>query len=199
MLKRAFDILTSLPVLAATLPLYPIIALAVKLDSPGPVFYRQTRAGFKGRPFQILKFRTMVNDVALGAALSVKGDARVSRVGKWLRRLEMDELPTLFNVLKGDMSVVGPRPELPQYVQHYTPEQRQVLSVRPGMTDLGTLRFRNETHLMDGGGDSEQVYREHILPEKLNLNLEYLKRRSLFFDLYIIFATLFLVLRQKKD
>jgi len=198
MLKRLFDIVVSLVGLVVTLPFYPFIGLAIRLDSPGPLFYRQARSGLNGQPFQIIKFRTMVTEAERRRALSVKRDTRVTRVGRWLRRLEVDELPTLFNVLKGEMSIVGPRPELPQYIQGYTPEQSLVFSVRPGMTDLGTLRFRNETERVASADDFEQVYRDCILPEKLSLNLEYVRRRSLLFDLYIIFATLFLILHQKK-
>jgi lipopolysaccharide/colanic/teichoic acid biosynthesis glycosyltransferase len=198
MLKRLFDMVASAAGLAATLPFYPFIALAIKLDSPGPVFYRQVRVGLNGRPFRIWKFRTMVTEAERAGLLSNQGDPRITRVGRWLRRFEIDEMPTLINVLVGDMSIVGPRPEVPRYVELYTPEQRRVLSVRPGMTDLGTLRFRNETALMDSASSPEQVYLEQILPHKLSLNLEYVQRQSLFFDLYVIFATLFLILRQKK-
>ena len=199
MLKRFFDILASLAGLAVTLLLLPFIALAIKLDSPGSVFYRQLRVGLHGAPFPILKFRTMVVGDDGDRPISVKGDGRVTRVGKWLRRFELDELPTLLNVLMGHMSIVGPRPEIPRYVQRYTAEQRQVLSVRPGMTDPGTLRFRSEASLLPDGEHAERVYLEQILPEKLRCNLEYIDRKSVLFDLRIIFETLAMVLRHGKS
>ncbi len=198
MLKRLLDIFASLAGLAITLPLYPFIALAIKLDSPGPVFFHQKRAGLNGKPFSILKFRTMVTSTERQRPISVKEDPRVTSVGRWLRRYEIDELPTLLNVLIGHMSIVGPRPELPMYVEHYTPEQQRVLSVRPGMTDLGTLRFRNETDLLVDGRYSAETYLQEVLPRKLRLNQEYIDKRSIAFDLQIILKTLTLVVRQKK-
>ena len=198
MAKRLFDIISSGFGLLVISPLLPVIALAIKLDSTGPVFYRQPRIGMDRKPFNILKFRTMTVDADKQGDISVKSDARITRVGRWLRRLEMDEIPTLVNVLIGDMSVVGPRPELPVYVQDYSQDQLRVLSVRPGMTDLGTLRYRNETELLDGERDPEQVYREQILPDKLRLNLEYVDRKSFWFDMKIIFETLGMVVKQNK-
>ena len=196
--KRIFDILASLAGLIVTLPLYPIIAVAVKLDSPGPIFYRQSRVGLNGRPFAILKFRTMVRDAYRQRPVTIKVDTRITRVGHWLRGLKVDELPTLWNVLKGDMSIVGPRPELQVYVDHYTPEQRQVLSVRPGITDLGTLRFNDEANLLSDEGQFEDVYLKRILPEKLRWNLEYIAQRSVWYDMRIIFSTLLLIVRWKR-
>ena len=198
MANRAFDILASAFGLLIASPLLPVIALAIKFDSPGPIFYRQLRVGLNGAPFRILKFRTMGTDAESKGAISVKADARVTRVGRWLRRFELDEVPTLMNVLMGDMSIVGPRPEVPSYVENYSAAERRVLTVRPGMTDLGTLRYRNETEMLDGEDDSERVYREKILPDKLNLNLEYVDKRSFLFDLRIIFATLFLIVSRKR-
>ncbi|MBI2855844.1 MAG: sugar transferase [Chloroflexi bacterium] len=196
--KRLFDILASFAGLAITLPLYPFIAVAVKLDSPGPVFFSQSRVGLNGRPFTILKFRTMVRDAYRQRAITMKVDRRVTRVGRWLRGLKLDELPTLWNVLKGEMSLVGPRPELQVYVDHYTPEQRQVLSVRPGITDLGTLRFNDEANLLGDEGQFEDVYLRQILPEKLRLNLEYIARRSFWYDMRIILLTLLLIVRRRN-
>ena len=195
---RLFDILASLAGLAVTLPLYSLMALAIKLDSPGPVFYRQVRVGLDGRPFTILKFRTMVNDAEREGSITVKEDTRVTRVGRWFRRFEVDELPTLLNVLKGDMSIVGPRPEVPEYVQLYTQEQRRVLSVRPGITSHATLRFRNEAEFLSEADDLERAYLDQVMPEKIRLSLDYINRRSILFDLRIIFETLFLVVRQSK-
>ena len=198
MLKRFFDIVASFVGLVVTIPFYPFIALAIKLDSPGPVFYLQDRVGLKGKDFRILKFRTMATGADRQQLITGTEDSRITKAGRWLRRFELDELPTLFNVLKGEMSIVGPRPEAKRIVEHYTQEQRRVLSVRPGMTDLGTVRFRSEAKLLADGSDFEGIYLKHILPEKLKLNLEYIQRRNFFFDLYIIFSTLFLILRQKK-
>ena len=197
MLKRLFDNLAGLAGLVITLTLYPFVALAIKLESPGPIFYCSTRIGLNGRPFTIIKFRTMANDADRQKPITMKGDTRVTKVGKWLRRFKLDELPTLFNVLKGDMSIVGPRPEIPRYVSQYTPEQSLVLSVRPGITDPGTLKFNNEVVLLTEE-QFERIYLAQILPEKLRLNLQYLDRRSLFSDLRIIFSTLFLIILQKE-
>ena len=150
-MKRLFDILTAFTGLMVTLPIYPFVALAIKLGSPGPVFYRQVRIGLNGHPFAILKFCTMINGTDGERFITMKSDPRITRVGGWLRRFKLDELPTLFNVLKGDMGIVGPRPEIPLYVKSYTPEQRRVLSVRPGITDLGTLQFNNEADILTDG------------------------------------------------
>ena len=195
--KRLFDVIACLGGLAVTLPLYPFIALAIRLESPGPILFRQRRVGLHGRPFHIIKFRTMVGSAAEGGPITVKGDSRITTVGKWLRRIKLDELPTLLNVLKGDMNVVGPRPEIPLYVQHYTPEQQRVLSVRPGITDLGTLRFNDEAELL-ASGDYHDVYVEKVIPEKLRLNLEYIDNRSFFLDLRIILKTFALIGGQKQ-
>lgn len=197
-MKRLFDIVVSSLGLMFTIPFYPLIFLAIKIDSPGDIFYSQVRVGLNGMPFTILKFRTMVTDADSQRHISVKGDHRVTKCGKFLRRFEIDELPTLFNVLKGDMSIVGPRPEIPIHVQHFTPEQLRVLSVRPGVTDLGTLQFRDEGDLMADSDDVEGVYLGGILPDKLRLNLEYIDRQSFIFDLRIIFATLYLIMHQRK-
>lgn len=196
--KRLFDILGSLAGLVVTLPLYPLIAAAIKLDSPGPVFYRQTRAGLNGRPFTILKFRTMARDADRERHLTVNVDNRITGTGRWLRRLKLDEVPTFLNVFMGEMSLVGPRPERQAYVDHYTPEQRRVLSVRPGITDLGTLRFNDEAEILGDEADSENIYLNQILPEKLRLNLEYIDRRSLWYDVRILIWTLLLLVRRKR-
>lgn len=197
-MKRLFDILAASLGLMLTVPFYPLIALAIKIDSLGDIFYLQVRVGLNGMPFNILKFRTMVTNADRHRHISVKGDHRVTRFGKFLRRFEIDELPTLINVLKGDMSIVGPRPEIPNHVQHFTSEQRRVLSVRPGVTDLGTLQFRNEGDLLADNDHVEDIYLGTILPDKLRLNLEYIDRQSFIFDLRIIFATLYLIIRQRK-
>ena len=199
MLKRGFDVVVSGLGLAATSPLLLAAAVAIQLDSPGLCFYRQQRIGLNGQPFTILKFRTMVADADRGRPITIGGDDRITRIGGWLRRFKLDELPTLWNVLKGDMSLVGPRPEIPLYVERYTPEQRRVLSVRPGITDSATLRFDNEAELLADADGYEATYVTRILPEKLRLNLEYVDSRSFLTDLRMIFATLFLMAKRKNS
>lgn len=182
-----------------TVPWYPFIGLLIKLDSHGPVFYCRPRVGLNGRLFAILKFRTMVQDAELQRSVTTSGDTRITKVGGWLRRLKIDEFPTFWNVLKGDMSIVGPRPEVAKYVDHYTPEQRRVLSVRPGITDPGTLYFNDEAGLLTDEDQSEDGDIQQILPEKLRLNLEYIDKRSFLFDLRIIVLTIFLIIRQCRS
>ena len=198
MVKRAFDIAASLVVLAVLAPFFPLLTITIKLDSKGPVFFRQQRVGRGGRPFVMLKFRTMAVGSSAQGEVSVKDDPRITRVGRWLRRSKVDELPTVLNVLRGDMSIVGPRPEVPRYVALYTAEQREVLSVRPGITDFGTLVFNDEADILGSGPDAEQIYVERVLPEKLALNLEYIKRRSMAVDIAIIFKTLLLMVKRNR-
>lgn len=197
-MKRAFDVVASFVGLLLICPLYPLVALAIKLDSPGPVFFTQARVGLNGASFKIIKLRTMMQNAEGQSPITMKGDPRVTRVGRWLRRHKLDELPSLFNVLRGDMSIVGPRPELQRYVRRYTQDQQRILAVCPGITDLGTLRFDNETDLLADADHIEEVYLEQILPEKIRLNLEYVDKRSFLFDLRIIFETLFLIVTKKR-
>lgn len=194
--KRCFDLVVSILFLLVASPVLAIIALAVKLDTSGPVFHTATRIGKDGRPFTLYKFRTMVRDAAqTGPAITRGGDPRVTRVGHFLRRYKMDELPQFINVVKGDMSIVGPRPEDPRYVAHYTPEQRGVLSVRPGIASPASVKYRwEEQVLAEVDGDLEAVYLNHILPDKLLLDLNYVQRRSLLFDLALIAQTAIAVL-----
>jgi lipopolysaccharide/colanic/teichoic acid biosynthesis glycosyltransferase len=193
---RLFDILASTLGLLVLSPLCLLLALAVWLDSPGPVFYRASRIGRHGAPFRLFKFRTMLADAdRRGPAVTAAGDPRVTRVGRFLRRAKLDELPQLFNVLKGEMSLVGPRPEDPRYVALFTPQQRQVLSVRPGITSPASLHYRQESTLLQGP-DWERTYVDHILPHKLALELDYLSRRTLLTDLSLIFRTLWSLLRR---
>lgn len=197
MIKRAFDIMVSSIGLAIISPLFLFIALAIKLDSPGPVYFRQARVGLYGRTFKILKFRTMAVNADKYGPITMLSDTRITSVGFWLRRFKLDEFPTLFNVLNGDMSIVGPRPELPLYVEQYTRQQKRALSVRPGITDPGTLRFDDEARMLNESDNYERAYLEQILPEKLRLNLEYIDNRSFLYDLRIIFVTLWLTVRRK--
>ena len=197
-IKRLLDILAAIVGLVATTAFYPVIAVAIKLDSPGPVFYQQRRVGLNKCPFFILKFRTMSDHAENERPITIGNDHRVTRVGKKLRRYEIDEWPTLINVLKGDMSVVGPRPEIPRYADMYTREQQEVFSLRPGMTDLGTLRFRDETKLLVDHDNFENIYLGQIMPEKIRLNMEYVQSRSLLLDLRIVLQTLLLIIRGAK-
>lgn len=190
MVKRLFDLLAAGVGLFVLSPLLALIALTIRLDSVGPVFFRQERVGKNGRPFRIYKFRTMLLSAERLGQLTVGRDARVTRVGRVLRKSKLDELPQLLNVVMGEMSLVGPRPELPKYVALYSLEQRRVLSVRPGVTDLASIAFRDESNLLEGRTDPERFYVEEIMPRKLKLNLEYLARRSLATDLKVIIETI---------
>ncbi len=189
-LKRLLDLGLSLVGLTMLGPLFGMVALAVVLDSPGPVFYRGNRIGKDGVPFRILKFRTMVTHAdRVGPALTSGGDPRVTRVGRIMRKLKIDELPQLVNVLRGEMSLVGPRPESPGYVALYTPQQKQVLRVKPGITGLTQIRFRNEEALLQRYTDVETAYVETIMPYKLSLDIEYIAQRSFSLDIRLLAQT----------
>lgn len=196
MAKRLFDIAFAALTLLLLCPLLLAIALWVRLDSPGPVFFRQQRVGRGGRLFGIYKFRTMHTDAeALGPQITVGEDARITRAGAWLRRSKVDELPQFLNVLRGDMSVVGPRPEVPRYVAQYPADVRQaVLSVRPGITDLASIEFRDESALLARSQDPERTYVEQVLPAKLRHAQQYVRTHSLWLDLRIIARTVLAVL-----
>jgi lipopolysaccharide/colanic/teichoic acid biosynthesis glycosyltransferase len=189
--KRVLDCVSSATGLLVLLPLFALVALSIKLTSRGPVFHRQMRVGKDGHLFPILKFRSM-NGVAskMSPGITVSGDKRITRLGMILRRYKIDELPQLWNVLRGDMSLVGPRPELPKYVEVYSPEQKLVLCVRPGITDLASLAYRHEEEILSRYEDPEHVYRMEILPDKLAQNLGYIRSISFRTDLRIIFATM---------
>lgn len=190
LLKRALDIVVSLLALVVTLPLSAAVGVAVACESGRPVLYRGWRVGRDGRIFKIIKFRTMVRAAGgLGGVITVAGDPRVTRVGRLLRRTKLDELPQLLNVLRGEMSLVGPRPEHPNYVRTYTEQQRRVLSVRPGITGIASLRYRHEEDLLRGE-NAEARYRSVIMPDKLRLELDYLERRDIWSDMRLIAATL---------
>lgn len=188
--KRLFDLVASAVGLVALLPLLLALAVAIRLTSPGPALHHARRVGQAGRAFTLYKLRTMVADAAAaGPGITAAGDPRITHLGALLRRTKLDELPQLWNVLKGDMSLVGPRPEDPRYVALYSPEQRRTLAVRPGITSLASIKFRHEERLLQGS-DWERAYCEEVLPSKLAIELEYLERRSVILDLYILFATL---------
>ena len=190
MIKRGFDILVSLVAIALALPLFVFAAVWIKLDSTGPVLYRGVRVGRFGRPFCMLKFRTMVADAEKrGGSSTGDDDPRITRAGRLLRRLKLDELPQLLNVLRGEMSLVGPRPQVPWAVELYTPEQRRLLEVRPGITDYASLRFRNEGEILKGADDPDEAYLRLIAPEKIRLGLYYVDHHNLWVDLKILAAT----------
>jgi lipopolysaccharide/colanic/teichoic acid biosynthesis glycosyltransferase len=189
--KRVFDILAATTGLILLSPVLAITACCIKLTSRGPVFYRQVRIGQGARPFQILKFRSMTSQTSNGdLKITVAGDSRVTPVGKFLRSYKVDELPQLWNVIRGDMSLVGPRPEVPVYVEEYTPEQRIVLSARPGITDPASLAYRHEEEILARQADPEQFYRTTILPDKLARNRAYLEKITLQNDIRIIVKTI---------
>ena len=195
-LKRAMDVLVSGGALLVIWPVLLLIALAIKIDDPGPVFYRQVRVGRGGKPFRIFKFRTMVVDAdKKGLSITVGQDKRITRMGALLRKTKLDELAQLLNVFTGDMSFVGPRPEVQRYVDLYTPYQRQVLLVRPGITDYASIAYRNENDLLAGANDPERMYIEEIMPAKIELNMKYLREISPIADLRLIFGTIAAVIR----
>jgi lipopolysaccharide/colanic/teichoic acid biosynthesis glycosyltransferase len=189
--KRFYDLVFSTLGLLILSPLISLVALLVKFSDSGPVFFRQVRVGQGGRHFRIWKFRTMVVDAEhQGSAVTSRGDPRITKIGCWLRKKKLDELPQVWNVFIGDMSFVGPRPEVPQYVAKYTAEQRQVLKLKPGITDLATIQFRHEEDLLRNATDVEKTYLENCLPLKIRSNLYYARRASLWRDTKIILQTL---------
>jgi len=189
-LKRSFDVIVATIALVIVAPLLALAALMVKLSSRGPVFYRGTRVGLNGELFPMLKFRTMVVDAeSLGGSATAADDPRITRFGKFLRRYKFDELPQLFNVLLGDMSLVGPRPEVEKYVNLYSPEEKAILTVRPGITDWASIWNSNEAAVLEGSRDPERTYEELIRPTKLALQLLYVRDHSFFVDLKILFHT----------
>jgi lipopolysaccharide/colanic/teichoic acid biosynthesis glycosyltransferase len=191
--KRLFDLLVSGTLLLLFAPLLLLVALWVKLDSPGPALFLQQRVGRGGVPFTIHKFRTMRANAG-GSGLTVGDDARITRAGRWLRRLKLDELPQLWDVLRGAMSLVGPRPDLPHYVAQYPAELRDiVLAVRPGITDPASLQFRNEAELLAAAADPEREYLENILPAKLRLSADYAAQATLWTDVRLLARTALLL------
>lgn len=196
LIKRVFDFMAALAGLIFLTPLFVIVACWIKLDSDGPVFFRQQRVGRHGVPFLIFKFRTMAADTETKGQITVGNDVRISGAGKFLRNYKIDELPQLINVLSGEMSLVGPRPEVPRYVACYPQEIREiVLSVAPGITDWAAIEYKNESNLLGLARNPEQTYIEVILPAKLKYYVRYVKERSFLTDLRIIFLTLFAIVR----
>lgn len=190
-LKRLLDIVVSAVLLLLLSPFFLLLAIAVKIDSPGPVFYRQVRVGRYNRDFKIYKFRTMVKDAdKMGPPLTAGKDPRITRVGSLIRKLRLDEFSQLLNVLGGSMSLVGPRPEVRRYVDAYTPEFMATLLIRPGITAPSSIAFKDEDRLLNAGDDPEKIYLEKILPPKMAMNLEYMRHISVMRDIHIIFQTI---------
>jgi len=195
MLKRFFDIVFSSTGLVVLSPFFLSFALLIKIESKGPVFYRGIRVGRFGRLFRIFKFRSMVEDAEqLGGSSTSEADVRITQCGHFLRRFKLDELPQLINVLLGEMSLVGPRPQVAWAVERYSEKEKELLTVRPGMTDYASIRFRNEGEILRGSADPDRDYLEKIAPEKIRLGLEYVRHHSLWVDMKIIMATLWTIL-----
>jgi len=196
--KRVVDLVSALVGLLLLSPLLVTVAIAILADDGSPVFFRQARIGHRGTPFRIWKFRTMcVNAEAQGRQITVGDDPRITRIGRVLRRVKVDELPQLINVVKGEMSLVGPRPEVPGYVARYTTEQRNVLSIMPGITDPASIEYRRESDILACAHDPGRTYVEVIMPEKIRLNLEYAKRATVWTDLRVVAGTIWLVLKDR--
>lgn len=196
-MKRLFDVLACSLALIVLLPLELGIALCIVLDSRGGVLYRQNRVGKDDKDFSLLKFRTMRPRADQnGPLITVGADDRITRSGRFLRKYKLDELPQLFNIVKGDMSIVGPRPEVRKYVDLYSERQRKVLSVRPGLTDYASIEYISESELLAQSPDPEKTYVEEIMPAKLELNLKYIENQSLMEDIKLIFKTLTAILKK---
>ena len=197
-MKRLFDIVASGLGLVFISPLFFILAIWIKMDSKGPVFYRQVRVGRGNKDFRIFKFRSMRVGADKGSLVTIGGhDPRVTRSGYFIRKFKFDELPQLINVFIGDMSLVGPRPEVRHYVDYWTPEQMHVLDVRPGITDPASIKFRNENELMEQAEDPEKYYIEVIMQEKIRLYLEYVDKHSFLYDIGLIFKTFFVIVHER--
>lgn len=197
-MKRLFDIVASGLGMIVLSPLFLILAIWIKLDSKGPVFYRQVRVGYKNKDFRIFKFRSMRVGADKGSLVTIGGrDPRVTKSGYWIRKFKLDELPQLINVFIGDMSLVGPRPEVRHYVDYWTPEQLHVLDVRPGITDPASIKFRNENELMEKAEDPEKYYIEVIMQEKIKLYLEYVEKHSFWYDMGLIFKTFWVIVSER--
>jgi lipopolysaccharide/colanic/teichoic acid biosynthesis glycosyltransferase len=191
LIKRAFDITAASAGLALLWPLFALAAMLIKMDSPGPILFRQERIGKGFRPFLIYKFRTMVADAPERGALVTAGeDPRITRIGRFLRKTKIDELPQLLNVLKGEMTLVGPRPEVRKYVELFRADYEEILRVRPGITDWASLKYRDEAAILGNSDRPEQEYVRRVLPEKMELAKAYVRQASFFSDLELLFATL---------
>lgn len=194
--KRFVDVIGSLLGLTLLAPVLMLVAIAVKLDSPGPIFFRQTRIGLRGAPFSLWKFRTMIHRQSSDApAITSAPDSRITRVGNFLRKWKFDELPQLLNVLRGEMSLVGPRPEIPLYIALYRKDEMRVLDFKPGMTDPASIRYRGESALLATAKDPFGFYAETVMHDKIAMNLEYQRRATSISDLGVIFRTIAILSR----
>ena len=195
-IKRIFDIVASIGGLIVLSPMLIIVAICIKLDSKGPVFFKQKRVGKNKEIFEIYKFRTMVTDAEkLGKQITVGNDSRITGVGKFIRKCKLDEFPQLINVLKGEMSLVGPRPEVPKYVELYDEYQEQILLIQPGITDYASIEFRNENEILGESYNPEETYIEEIMPTKIDLNMKYIKNISIVEDIKLIVSTILAILK----
>ncbi len=189
--KRCLDLALAVPGVVIFAPLFVLLMIFIKLDSRGPAFFRQVRIGRHGQPFRIFKFRTMVADAeARGAQITVGADQRITKVGQFLRRSKLDELPQLLNVVKGEMTLVGPRPEVPRYVAQYGEAEKPLLALTPGITSLASLQFRHESELLAAQADPETFYLTQVMPEKVRIDLAYARRATVMSDLAVIAKTL---------
>lgn len=200
MLKRSFDIFFSVIGLILLSPVFLIMAIWIKWDSYGPVFYKQTRVGKNAKIFLLYKFRSMrVGSDKEGLLTVGEKDPRITRSGKFIRKFKLDEFPQLINVLRGEMSIVGPRPEVPKYVALYNEEQRDILNIRPGISDWSSIRFSNENELLAQAENYEDFYISEVMPEKLKMNLEYVRSNNFWIDLKIIFMTMKKIVSKEKE
>jgi lipopolysaccharide/colanic/teichoic acid biosynthesis glycosyltransferase len=198
--KRIFDLFFTMLGLPVTAPILLVSALLIWVEDGRPIFFRQKRVGHKGKPFHIWKFRTMVVDAEKkGGAITVGHDPRITRVGYWLRKFKVDEFPQLINVLKGEMSLIGPRPEVEKYVNLYTEAQRQVLELVPGITDPASIKYANESDVLAQASDPEKMYIEEIMPEKIRLNLEYARHANCFTDFIVLLRTILRVFGSRSS
>lgn len=196
-MKRIFDCIASGLGLIAISPFFLLLAIWIKCDSNGPVFYRQVRVGRYNKDFRLFKFRSMRIGADKKGLITIGGrDSRITRSGYYIRKFKLDELPQLINVFKGDMSLVGPRPEVRRYVELYTKEQMEVLNVRPGITDMASIRYRNENELLGEAEDPETYYREVVMQDKLAINKEYISKASFLFDIMLILKTLGAIMKK---
>ena len=197
-MKRIFDIVASGLGLLAFSPIFIILAIWIKLDSQGPIFYRQVRVGRHNKDFRIFKFRSMRVGSDKGSLVTIGGrDPRITRSGYFIRKFKFDELPQLINVFIGDMSLVGPRPEVRHYVDYWTEEQMHVLDVRPGITDPASIKFRNENELLEKAEDPEKYYIDVVMQEKIKLYLEYVEKSSFWYDIKLIFKTFQVIITER--
>lgn len=190
MLKRIFDIAFSIFGIVFFLPVFLIIGVLIKLDSKGEIIFKQTRVTKNGKEFKIYKFRTMIKETEGNKQITVGKDNRITKVGSFLRKTKLDELPQLFNIIKGEMSFVGPRPEVPKYVSYYTDEQKEILKVRAGITDYASIYFSNESEILGQQNDPEKYYIEEIMPYKIKLNKKYIDNMGIITDIKIIILTI---------